>query len=114
MGKKRGESMETRNIIFSVVMVFSAFVLGYKVVYKYSSAREDPVIVMSAVILIGMMAILFLSIDERLRRIEQDISEKERSLRVSMQSVEEEVKDNVTAATRKLEEVRDDIKRGYR
>ena len=109
------KSVEARNIMFSVVMVFSAFVLVYKLVYKYSSAREDPVIVMSAVILIGMMAILFLSIDERLRRIEQDISEKERSLRVSMQSVEEEVRDKVDTATRRLEEVREDIvRRGYR
>lgn len=107
--------METRNIIFSVVMVFSAFVLVYKLVYKYGSAKEDPVIVMSAVILIGMMAFLFLSIDERLRRIEQDISEKERSLRVSMQSVEEEVRDKVDTTTRRLEEIREDImKRGYR
>ncbi|MHC1610737.1 MAG: hypothetical protein ACXQTW_03910 [Candidatus Methanospirareceae archaeon] len=107
--------METRNIIFSVVMVFSAFVLVYKLVYKYSSAKEDPVIVMSAVILIGMIAFLFLSMDERLRRIEQDISEKERSLRVSMQSVEEEVRDKVDTTTRRLEEIREDImKRGYR
>jgi len=67
------------------------------------------------VILIGMMAILFLSIDERLRKIERDISEKERSLRVSMQSVEEEVRDKVDTTTRKLEEIREDImKRGYR
>jgi hypothetical protein len=107
--------MEARNIIFSVVMVFSAFVLVYKLVYKYSSAREDPVIVMSTVILIGMIAILFLSIDERLRRIEKDMSEKERSLRVSMQSVEEEVRDKVDTTARRLEEVREDImKRGYR
>jgi len=107
--------METRNIIFSVVMVFSAFVLVYKVVYEYGSVREDPVIVMSAVILIGMMAILFLSIDERLRKIEEDITEKERSLRVSMQSVEEEVRDKVDTTTRRLEEIREDImKRGYR
>ncbi len=105
--------METRNIIFSVVMVFSSFVLVYEAVYEYK--REDPVIVMSAVILIGMMAILFLSIDERLRKIEGDVTEKERSLRVSMQSVEEEVRDKVDTATRRLEEVREDIvRRGYR
>lgn len=106
--------MEARDIIFSVVMVLSTFVLVYKLVYNYSSAR-DPVIVMSAVILIGMLAILFLSVGERLRRIEEEIKEKERSLRVSIQSVEEEVRDKVEIATRGLNEVREEIgKRGYR
>ncbi len=105
--------MEARDIIFSVVMVFSAFVLVYKIVYDYRA--RDPVIVMSAVILIGMLAILFLSVGERLRKMEEAINEKERSLRVSMQSVEEEVREKVDSATRRLNEVREDIvKRGYR
>ncbi|MCW3133657.1 MAG: hypothetical protein N2V78_04940 [Methanophagales archaeon] len=105
--------MEARDIIFSVVMVFSAFVLVYKLVYNYSA--RDPVIVMSAVILIGMLAILFLSAGERLRRIEEEIKEKELSLRLSMQSVEEEVREKVDTATRRLNEIREEIvKRGYR
>ncbi|MCW3129887.1 MAG: hypothetical protein N2V75_07310 [Methanophagales archaeon] len=105
--------MEPRDIIFSVMMVFSTFVLVYKLVYSYRAG--DPVIVMSAVILIGMLAILFLSVGERLRRIEEEIKEKERSLRVSMQSVEDEVREKVDSATRRLNEVREEIvKRGYR
>ena len=104
--------METRDIIFSVVMVFSAFVLVYRLLDKYGG---DPVIVTSTVILIGMLALLFLSVDERLRRIEEGMSEKERSLRVSMQSVEEEVRDKVDTAIRRLNEIKEEIvKRGYR
>lgn len=103
--------METRNIIFSVAMVFFTFVLAFRLWDKY----EDRVIITSAVILVGMLALLFLSVDERLRRIEVGIKERERSLRVSLQSVEEEVRDKVDTATRRLEEVREDIlKRGYR
>ncbi|MBA7554760.1 hypothetical protein ES705_47391 [subsurface metagenome] len=103
--------MEARNIIFSVVMVFFAFVLSYRLWDRY----EDPVIVASTVMLVGMLALLFLSVDERLRRIEEEIKEKERSLRVSLQSVEEEVREKVGTATRRLDEIRGDIlKRGYR
>jgi hypothetical protein len=103
--------MEARNIVFSVVMVLSTFVLAYSFWDKY----RDPVIVTSAVILVGMLALLFLSVDERLRRIEEGMSEKERSLRVSMQSVEEEVRDKVDTATRRLNEIKEEIvKRGYR
>ncbi len=104
--------MEARDIIFSVVMVFSAFVLSYRLLNKYGG---DPVIVTSTVILIGMLALLFLSVDERLRRIEEGMSEKERSLRVSMQSVEEEVRDKVDTAIRRLNEIKKEIvKKGYR
>lgn len=103
--------MEARNVIFSVVLVFSTFVLTYRLWSRY----QDAAIALSAVLLAGMIALLFLSIDERLRRIEKDISDKERSLRVSLQSVEEEVQEKVGTATKRLEEVREDImRRGYR
>ncbi|MBN1455400.1 MAG: hypothetical protein JW945_04020 [Methanomicrobia archaeon] len=103
--------MEPRNIIFSIVMVFSSFVLTYRLWSKY----KDPAIALSAVIIVGMLALLFLSIDERLRNIERDMRERERSVRVSVRSVEEEVREKVDAATRKLEEVREDLmRRGYR
>ncbi|HID19866.1 MAG TPA: hypothetical protein EYP28_02850 [Methanophagales archaeon] len=104
--------METRNVIFSVVMVFFTFVLAYRWISRY---EYDPVIVTSAVILAAMVALLFLSVDMKLKRIEEEISEKERSLRVSMQSVELEVREKVDTATRRLEDVREAIvKRGYR
>jgi hypothetical protein len=103
--------MEARNVIFSVVMVFSTFVLTYRLWGRY----EDATIAFAAVIMVGMLALLFLSIDERLRKVERDIGEKERSLRVSLQSVEDEVKEKVGAATRRMEELREEImKRGYR
>lgn len=71
-------------------------------------------IVTSAVILATMVALLFLSVDARLKQIEEKMSEKERSLRVSMQSVEEEVRETVDTATRKIDDVRESIvTRGY-
>lgn len=104
--------MEARNVVFSVVMVFFTFVLTYKWLSRY---ENDPVIVTSAVILAAMVALFFLSVDARLKQIEDRMSEKERSLRVSMQSVEQEVREKVDSATRKIEDVREAIvKRGYR
>lgn len=106
--------METRDVIFSSVMVVSAFVMVYTLVYNYTPG--DPVIVVSSVIFVGMLAVLFLSVNARLKKIEAEIIRKERSLRVSLQSVEEEVKKQVTTATSKLEEVKEDflLKRRYR
>ncbi len=105
--------MEARNLIFSVVMVFSTFVLTYRLLSW--KGYQDPVTVFSAVIVVAMLALLFLSVDERLRKIERDIGDKERSLRVSLQSVEEEVQEKVGTATRRMDELREEImKRGYR
>jgi predicted Holliday junction resolvase-like endonuclease len=103
--------MEARNVILSVGMVLSTFVLTYKWLSRY---ENDIVIITSAVILATMVALLFLSVDARLKQIEENMSEKERSLRVSMQSVEEEVREKVDTVTRKIEDVRESIvKRGY-
>ena len=104
--------METRDLIFSVVMVFSAFVLAYRLLDKYGG---DSVIVMSTVMLFAMLGLLFLSMSMALKRVETEIKEKERSLRVSLQSVEEEVREKVDTVVRSLNEVAEQIpKKGYR
>jgi len=103
--------METRNIIFSVVLVVSAFVLAYKANERY----EDPLMALSVVVLACMVALLFLSIDERLRKLDNEMTERERSLRVSLQSVEDEVREKIGSAAKRFEEVKEEIlKRGYR
>ncbi|PXF52700.1 MAG: hypothetical protein C4B56_05065 [Candidatus Methanophagaceae archaeon] len=105
--------MQIRDIVFSLIMVLSGFVLVYKLVYKYSP--RDPVIVLSTVLLIGMIAAMLLSLNERLRKFEVELKEQERSLRISMHSVEEEVKDKVGDAVKKLGEVNEELlRRGYR
>jgi Sec-independent protein translocase protein TatA len=107
--------MEIRDVIFAVVMLFSTFVLVYRLLARYG--EMDPVTVLAAVILIGMIALLFLSTNARLRRVEKDIGEKERSIRVSLQSVEEEVREKVDTAVRSFSEAAKEKERqrkGYR
>ena len=95
--------VEVRDAIFAVVMVCAAFVLSLRILSTYN--KNDPVIVLAVVVLTAMIALLFLSVEERIRRIENDISEKERSIRVSMQSVEDEVRERVDAAMSRFEEI---------
>ena len=85
--------MEARDIIFSIVMIVSSFVLTYKWMTRFASTNysADAVIVLSAMVLIGALAAMILSADIRLRRIEAMIEAKERSLRINIQSVEENV-----------------------
>ncbi len=105
--------MDVRDVVFSAIMVFSGFILVYKLVYAYTPG--DIVIAISAVFLIGMIAALLLSLNERLRALEAEVKEHERSLRVSMRSVEEEVQNKLGGAVKKLDELREEVlRRGYR
>jgi len=105
--------METRDIVFSVVMVISAFALTYRWLNRWEVG--DPVIVLSAMVLIGSLASLLLSIDARIRRIEERIDAKERSLRVSIQSVEESLDKRLQAVISRMYDVMEQLgRRVYR
>jgi len=105
--------VQVRDIVFGLILVLSGFVLVYKLVYDYR--RGDPVVALSTILVIGMIAALLLSLSERLSRFEIALKEQERSLHVSMHSVEEEVRDKVGGAMKRLEEVREELlRRGYR
>ena len=105
--------METRDIVFSLVMVMSAFALTYRWLNRWDVG--DPVIVLSAMVLTGALALLLLSIEARLRRIEAQINAKERSLRVSVQSMEENVDRRLQGVVARMYDVLEQLgKRAYR
>jgi hypothetical protein len=105
--------MEARDIIFSIVMIVSSFVLTYKWMTRFASTNytADAVIVLSAMVLIGALAAMILSADIRLRRIESMIEAKERSLRVNIQSVEENVDRKLNAVLNKTNSTVEEMSR---
>ena len=80
--------MESRDIIFSIVMVASAFVLTYEWLGRFKYSPANALIVLSAIVMVGSLAAMILSVDMRLRKIESTLEAKERSLRINVQSVE--------------------------
>ncbi|MCD5409714.1 MAG: hypothetical protein LRZ87_02985 [Methanocellales archaeon] len=103
--------METRNILFSAIMIASAFILTT----FWPVVRGDPVIVIAAMIFAGALAAMFLSIDTRLRAMENKIDAKERSLRVNIQGVEESVERKLSATVKRIREAVEALtKREYR
>ncbi len=80
--------METRDIVFSVVMVVSAFVLTFEWLGRFRYSPANSLIILSAMVMVGALAAMILSLDTRLRRIENTLDIKERSLRINIQSVE--------------------------
>ncbi len=105
--------IEIRDIIFSVVMVVSAFVLTYSWLTRLGKA--SPIIIFSAMVMIGSLAALILSIELRLRRIELLIEGTERSLRINVQSLDDKIEERMNNVVAENARVMDAVtKRFYK
>jgi cell division protein FtsL len=83
-------------------MVVSAFVLTFQWLEKTQYARGDAIIVLSAMVLIAALASLMLSVEQRLRKIEERIESTERGLRINIQSVEENMDRKLSIAEKAI------------
>lgn len=103
--------MDVRNVVFSAIMVASAFVLTT----FWPVVRGDPVIVIAAMIFAGALAAMFLNIDTRLRMMEDKIDAKERSLRVNIQGIGENVERKLNVTVNRISEAVESLtRRQYR
>jgi hypothetical protein len=80
--------METRDIVFSIVMVVSSFVLTYEWLGRFNYDPANSLIILAAIVMVGALAAMILSVDIRMRKLESMIDVKERSLRINVQSIE--------------------------
>ncbi|MBU2617880.1 MAG: hypothetical protein KKI07_04305 [Euryarchaeota archaeon] len=105
--------MEARDLIFSIVMVVSAFVLTFRWIGQYGMG--DAVVVLSAMVLVGALAAMILCVNVRLRAIDDKIDSKERSLRVNIQSVEDGVERRLNMMVNRVNEAMEELsRRAYR
>jgi uncharacterized membrane protein YqgA involved in biofilm formation len=79
--------MDTKNMIYSAMMVISALVLTVE--WLRWLENENPVIYVSAMVLVGSLAAMIINIDARITEINSKIDAKEQSLRINIQGVEE-------------------------
>ena len=105
--------MEQKDVGLAIVMIMSSLVLTYRWLERLGGS--DIIIVISAMLLIGSLATMILFVDMRLRDLETVIDSKERSLRINIQGVEENLEkkmDNFTHTT--SEKLGDFSKKFYR
>ena len=79
--------MDIKHIALATVMTLSSIVLTYKWLTRLGNS--DPVIIISAMLLIGSLAVMILLLDQRLRDLEEMLDAKERSIRINIKGVEE-------------------------
>ncbi len=79
--------MEIKDIGLAVVMIISSMVLTYKWLTRLGDS--DPVIIISSMLLVGSLAIMIILLDSRLRNLEEALDAKERSIRINIKGVED-------------------------
>ncbi len=82
-------SMDAKEIILSVIMVASSFFLASSYLAEYE--RSNSVILASTVLLIASLAIMLLSTNDRLRRLEREMEKTGRGTRIRLQSLEDRI-----------------------
>lgn len=103
--------METRDIIFSFVMVISSFVLTYEWLGRFKYSPANSLIILSAMVMIGALAAMILSVDIRLRKIDKMLDTKERALRINIQSVEKNTAKGLNSVISRLEDNKEQFNR---
>jgi hypothetical protein len=103
--------MESRDVIFSIVMIVSSFVLTYEWLGRFKYNPANALIILSAMVMVGALAAMILSVDTRLRKIDNMLDAKERSLRISVQSVESNLDGRINEVLGSIDNVANTIDR---
>ncbi len=88
--------METRDIILACVMVISVLVFSYEWLTEFWD-KQNSLIVLSSMTLVASLALLILSLNAKLDTLNDELDQKERSLRFNIQSLEEEIEEGINS-----------------
>jgi len=95
--------METRDTVFLVVMVLSSFLLSFEWLRRFEYASTNPLIIISVMILVGTLAVMIISINNKLQEFEDKIEAKDRTLKVNMESTETKIDERMNELSSKVD-----------
>ncbi len=91
--------METKDIALAVIMTLSSIVLTYEWLARLGDS--NPVILLSAMLLIGSLAGMILFVNNKIQRLEDSLDAKERSIRINIKGVEDNLEKKMDAYVQK-------------
>ena len=103
--------MDARDVVLSVIMVFSAATLVYKWLSLYN--RVDGTVIFFAALLVASLALLLLSIELRMQRVMEEFQSVKRTIVVNADELESRIDAAFTAKIRDLEEKIESIERRF-
>lgn len=87
--------MENKDVGLAVIMTLSSIVLTNSWLSRLGNS--DPVIILSAMILVGSLAAMILLLNMRIIKLEETLNAKERSIRLNIKGVEENLDNKMEA-----------------
>ena len=95
--------METRDTVFLVVMVLSSFLLSFEWLNRFEYKSTNPLIILSVMILVGTLAIMLISINNKLQEFEGKIEAKDRTLKVNMDGTGTKIEERMNELSSKID-----------
>jgi len=96
-------TMETRDTIFLVVMVLSSFILSFEWLSRFEYKSANPLIILSVMILVGTLAVMLISINNKLQEFENRIEAKDRTLKVNMDGTGTKIEERMNELSNKID-----------
>lgn len=98
-----------REVVLSIVMVFSASALVYQWLSMYN--RFEPVIVFLAALLMTSLAMLLISVEMRMKEMTEEFQNVKRAIAISSEELEKRISKTLRPDIRELGERIDALQR---
>jgi hypothetical protein len=95
--------METRDTVFLVVMVLSSFLLSFEWLNRFEYKSTNPLIILSVMVLVGTLAVMLISINNKLQEFENKIEAKDRTLKVNMDGTGTKIEERMNELSSKID-----------
>jgi hypothetical protein len=95
--------METRDTIFLVVMVLSSFLLSFEWLRRFEYKSTNPLIILSVMVLVGTLAVMLISVNNKLQDLEDKMEAKDRTLKVNMESTGVKIEERMNELSSKVD-----------
>ena len=95
--------METRDTVFLVVMVLSSFLLSFEWLRRFAYKSTNPLIILSVMVLVGTLAVMLISVNNRLQELENKMEAKDRTLKVNMENTETKIEERMNELSSKID-----------
>ena len=95
--------METRDTVFLVVMVLSAFLLSFEWLRRFTYEPTNPLIILSVMVLIGTLSVMLISINNKLQELEDKMEAKDRTLKINMESTGMKIEEKMNELSSKVD-----------
>jgi hypothetical protein len=95
--------METRDTIFLVVMVLSSFLLSFEWLRRFEYKSTNPLIILSVMVLVGTLAVMLISVNNKLQELEDKMEAKDRTIKVNMESTGVKIEERMNELSSKVD-----------